>query len=73
MVLSPCMWMLMKPFGWPFHLLQELENVGRAWLVLAVMQGLLTDGDSFSTIQMTLSSLSPTKTGIPSLDSLSLD
>ena len=49
--------------------LQELKNVGMAWVALAMMHGLCTDDDGFSTIKITLSSLSLAKTGIPSLDS----
>ena len=52
--------------------LQEVENVGSAWEALAMMHGSSMDGDGFSAIKMTLSSLSFANTGIASLDSLSL-
>ena len=52
--------------------LWELENVGKAWLALAIIPGPCTNGDGFSTVKMTLSSLSLANTGIPSLDSLLL-
>ena len=53
-------------------LLQELENVGRDWVALMMMHGPCTNGDGFSAIKITLSSLSLANIGIPSLDLLSL-
>ena len=52
--------------------LEEVENVGRAWVVIGMMHGPCIAGDGLSTIKMTLSSLSLAKTGIPSLNPLSL-
>ena len=52
--------------------LEEVENVGMVWVALGMMNGPCTAGDVLSAIKMTLSSLSLTNTGIPSLNSLSL-
>ena len=51
----------------------ELEKVGRAWVVaLATMWGWCMDGKGFSITNPKLSSLSLANTGIPSLASMLL-
>ena len=48
--------------------LEEVGNVGKAWVALAMVCGPCTDSVGFSTIKLMLSSLSIANTGIPPLD-----